>query len=52
MARNLNLLFLYQTFVAFLALTFVSIGFATAWAIFLLQEPRDRKGPGFNLKEL
>ena len=52
MARNHNLLFLYQTFVACLALTLASIGFATAWALFLIQEPKDRKGPAFNLKEL
>ncbi|HEY5983616.1 MAG TPA: hypothetical protein VIU38_09100 [Anaerolineales bacterium] len=52
MLRNPNLLFLNQTFVACLALTFVSIGFATAWAIFLLEEPENRKRPGFNLKEL
>ena len=52
MARNPSLLFLYQTFVACLALTLASIGFATAWAIFLLQEPKDSKRPGFNLREL
>lgn len=51
MARKPNILFLYQTFVAFWMLTFVSMGFVMAWALFYFQEPEDRKGPGINLKE-
>ncbi len=52
MARNQHTLFRYQAFVAFWMLTLVSIGFVTAWALFYLQEPRDERRPGINLKEL
>ena len=52
MSRNPNLLLLYQTLVAFLAMAFLAMSIATAWTLFYLQEPRDRRGPGINLKEL
>lgn len=52
MARNPNSLFLYQALIAFWILTFVSMGFVFVWALFYLQEPKDRKRPGINLKEI
>lgn len=52
MRQNPTFLFLYPTLVAFLALTFVSIGFATAWALFCVQEFGGSKRPGLNLREL
>ncbi len=52
MTRNPDILFFYQTFAAFLALIFVAVGFMTAWGFFYLQEFRDRRRPGINLKEL
>ncbi len=52
MARNPNILFIYQAFVAFLALIFASVGFVTAWMLFYLQGSGERRGPGINLREL
>jgi len=52
MRQNPTLLFLYQTLVAFLGLTIVSVGLATAWALFSLQELAGGKRPGLNLREL
>jgi hypothetical protein len=55
MARNLNVLFLFQMSVAFWMLLFVSVGFVAVcavWALFYLQESRDRKRPGISLREL
>ncbi len=52
MMRNPDTLFLYQTLVAFLALTFASVGLATAWMLFSLQGSGGRRGPGINLREI
>ena len=52
MARNPNVLFLYQAFVAFCIVTFVSMGLVTALALFYLQESRDSRRPGIDLKKL
>ena len=52
MIRNPNILFVYQTFAAFLALILASVGFATVWILFYLQDSGDRRGPGINLREL
>lgn len=50
--QNPAFLFLYPTLVAFLALTFVSAGLATAWALLSLQEFGGGKRPGLNLREI
>ena len=52
MVRNPNILLVYQTFAAFLALTLASVGFATVWIMFYLQGSGDRRGLGINLREL
>jgi hypothetical protein len=52
MMRNSNILLLYQTSVAFLGLVLASIGLVTIGILFDLQESRDRRRPGINLKEL
>ena len=52
MARNPNTLFLYQAFVAFCIAIFVFMSFVTALALFYLQESKDSRKPGINLKEL
>lgn len=52
MVRNPSILFLYQAFAAFLALTLASVGFVTAWMLFFLQGSAERRGPGINLREL
>ncbi len=52
MARNPNILLLYQAFVAFLSLALASLGFAMAWTFLYLQDSRDRSRPGINVREL
>jgi hypothetical protein len=52
MDHNYHSLFLYQTIVALWTLTFVSIGFVITWTLIQFQEPKDRKRPGINIKEL
>ncbi len=52
MVRNPNILFLYQTFVAFLALIFASVSFVTVSMLFYLQGSGDRRAPAINLREL
>ncbi len=52
MVRNPNILFLYQAFLAFLAVTLASVGFVTAWMLLYLQGSGERRGPGINLREL
>lgn len=55
MMQNTNTLFPHQVFAAFfwvLTLIVVSVGFVTAWVLLYMQEPRDGRRPGFNLKEI
>jgi hypothetical protein len=50
--RNSNILILYKTFVAFLALALAIVGFVTAWTFFHLQDSADSRAPGINLREI
>ncbi len=52
MVRNPNILFLYQTFAAFVALVFASVGFVMAWMLLYMQSTGGGRGPGINLREL
>jgi hypothetical protein len=52
MTRIPNTLFHFQTFVVFCMLTLVHLFFVTAWILICMQESRDDRRPGFNLKEL
>lgn len=51
MERNLNTLFLYQTYVTSWMLTFVTMGLVITWTVFFLKESTVKKRPGINIKE-
>ena len=52
MARNMNILFLYQILVVLWMSACVSVYIALGFALFNLEEPSERKRPGINLKAL
>jgi hypothetical protein len=52
MSPNTKVQYLLQIIVSMWMATFSFMVIALTWALFYLQEPRDRKGPGINLKEL
>ncbi len=52
MARNSNILFLYHLVITICLLVFVSLGFLVVWTLFLLQEPREGRRPGIDIREL
>jgi hypothetical protein len=52
MARNMNILFLYQILVVLWMSACVSVYIALGFALFNLEEPGERKRPGINLKAL
>jgi hypothetical protein len=52
MPRSPNIQFLYQIILAIWTLTFVSMGLILVWTLINLQEPKNRKRPGINIKEI
>lgn len=51
MARNLNILLLFQIVLVFWTLIIISMGLVLTWAFLNLQEPKVRRRPGINIKE-